>query len=135
MREFLYYSTKARTSGNFDLQNLMKAGRMDIVCNVIIAVFFLSHKLRENVKLHLVFHGMPCPPRHLILESDPEIPISKKDVSGLIIRGNVFYCDSDNYGEGIYINPNSGTGKIITIPAHYTVKFIPSKKLQKRMNN
>ncbi|MCD6422847.1 MAG: HU family DNA-binding protein [Elusimicrobia bacterium] len=28
-----------------------------------------------------------------------------------------------------------GTGKIITIPAYYTVKFIPSKKLQKRMNN
>ncbi len=86
MREFLYYSTKARTSGNFDLQNLMKAGRMDIVCNVIIAAFFLSHKLREDVHLHLIFTGPPCPPRHLEFISNKKMPISKKDVAGLIKR-------------------------------------------------
>ncbi len=86
MREFIYYSNKARTSGNFSLDDLMKAGRMDIVCNVIIACFFLSHKIREDVKLHLILSGPPCPPRHLEFISNKDMPISKKDVAGLIKR-------------------------------------------------
>lgn len=86
MREFIYYSKNAVTTGNFDLSNLMKAGRMDIACNVIIDTFFLSHAVREDVKLHLVFEGPPNPPMHLIFEYDKEMPISKKDVAGLIKR-------------------------------------------------
>ena len=86
MRELIYYSSKARTSGNFDTGELMKAGRMDIVCNVIISVFFLSHKMRDDVKLHLIFMGQPNPPMHLEFVSDSEMPISKKDVAGLIKR-------------------------------------------------
>jgi len=84
MREFIYYSGKARTSGNW--QDLMKAGRMDIVCNVIIAVLFLSKKMREDIKLHLIFGGQPNPPQHLEFISDKDMPISKKDVAGLIKR-------------------------------------------------
>jgi PKD repeat protein len=34
------------------------------------------------------------------------------DVSGLIVSGNIFYGDSDGMGEGIYINPYSGAGKV-----------------------
>jgi len=86
MREFIYYSTKARTSGNFDTDDLMKAGRMDIVCNVIISTFFLSHKMREDVHLHLIFTGPPNPPMHLEFVSNEDMPISKKDVAGLIKR-------------------------------------------------
>jgi tRNA pseudouridine-54 N-methylase len=86
MREFVYYSAKARTSGNFDTSDLMSAGRMDIVCNVIISVFFLSHKTREDVHLHLIFDGQPNPPMHLEFISNPEMSISKKDVAGLIKR-------------------------------------------------
>jgi len=84
MREFIYYSGKARTSGNFDTSELMQAGRMDIVCNVIISALFLSHKMREDVHLHLIFMGQPTPPRHLEFVSNKEIPISKKDVASLI---------------------------------------------------
>lgn len=86
VREFIYFSNKARTSGNFDMGNLMKAGRMDVACNVIIQGLFLSHKLREDVHLHLIFNGPPNPPMHLELISDEEMPISKKDVAGLIKR-------------------------------------------------
>ena len=86
MREFIYYSEKARTSGNFDARELMKAGRMDIVCNVIIQALFLSNKLRDNVHLHLIFNGAPNPPMHLEFVSDKELPISKKDIAGLIKR-------------------------------------------------
>ncbi|OYT40809.1 hypothetical protein B6U80_02335 [Candidatus Pacearchaeota archaeon ex4484_26] len=84
MREFIYFSAKGRTSGNF--HDLMKAGRMDIVIHVIIASFFLSNKLRGDVKLHLILNGPPDAPKHLEFVSDEQMPISKKDVSGLIKR-------------------------------------------------
>lgn len=86
MREFIFYSKKARTSGNF--KDLMKAGRIDIVCNVIIQTLFLSHKLRDNIHLHLVFHGPPNKPRHLEIISNKldKNLISKKDIAGLLKR-------------------------------------------------
>jgi len=92
MRNFIYYSKKARTSGNFDLQNLMKAGRMDIACQIVIMSFFVSHHLREDVKLHLIFDGAPDPPKHLELspgenfmaDEEHRIDISKKDVGSLL---------------------------------------------------
>jgi tRNA (pseudouridine54-N1)-methyltransferase len=98
MREFVYFSQSARTSGNFNTNELMKAGRMDIAIHVIIASFFLSHNVREDVKLHLVFYGQPTPPRHIeiILSKKKGVPetgkevesldISKKDIAGLIKR-------------------------------------------------
>jgi tRNA (pseudouridine54-N1)-methyltransferase len=89
VREFIYYSEKARTSGNFG-DDLMKAGRMDIACQIVIMAFFISHKLRQNVKLHLIFNGPPDAPKHIemfpgkALGEDSEHDISKKDVAGLI---------------------------------------------------
>ncbi len=96
MRTFVYFSGTARTSGNFNVNNLMKAGRMDIVMHTIIHAFFLSHKLRENVKLHLVFYGAPDPPKHIEMhvKTNRGVPktgknvgsldISKKDLGNLI---------------------------------------------------
>jgi len=86
MREFIYYSKSAVTAGNLIQDDLMKAGRMDIVCNVIISAFYLSNETRQDVKLHLIFEGPPNPPVHLIFEYDKEMPISKKDIAGLIKR-------------------------------------------------
>ena len=94
MREFIYYSNKGRTSGNFT--DLMKAGRMDIVCHIVINSFFLSKKMRDDVKLHLILNGPPDPPKHIEITADtsegmPEtgkevgsVDISKKDIAGLI---------------------------------------------------
>ncbi len=90
MREFIYFSKDARTTGNFDLNELMKAGRMDIACHVVIAALFLSHEMRRDVKLHLAFNGQPDPPKHLEMflgkeQGDKEnVEISKKDVANLI---------------------------------------------------
>lgn len=84
MRHFIYFSRRARTSGNF--KDLMKAGRMDIVIHVIINTFFISRQVREDVKLHLVFYGAPDPPKHIEIQITPKLDISKKDVSGLIKR-------------------------------------------------
>ncbi|MCX6749629.1 MAG: hypothetical protein NTW17_02695 [Candidatus Pacearchaeota archaeon] len=84
MRTFVYFSSSARTSGNFDINNLMDAGRLDIAMHVIINAFFLSHSLRDDVVLHLVFYGMPDPPKHIEIRVTKETSLSKKNVAGLI---------------------------------------------------
>lgn len=85
MRHFVYFSKSAVTSGGaLSDGNLMKAGRMDIAIHTIITGFFLSHDLRKDVKMHLVFYGMPDPPKHIEMQVKPELEISKKDVATLI---------------------------------------------------
>jgi len=94
MREIIYYSKNAVTSGNFIKDDLMKAGRMDIACQMVIMSFFVSNHMRTDVKLHLMFDGPPDAPKHLeLFPGKPElgdikdkIDISKKDVAGLIKR-------------------------------------------------
>lgn len=90
MREFVYFSKKARTSGVF--RDLMSAGRLDIACHTIIMSFFVSRARRENVKLHLFFYGRPDPPKHIELVIGREeteqrgLSVSKKDIAGLLKR-------------------------------------------------
>ena len=91
MREFLYYSRSAPTSGKAIGDDLMKSGRLDIAIHTVIAVFFLSHKIRADTKLNLVFTGMPDPPKHLeflpVTEGKTgidKIYLNKHDVSTII---------------------------------------------------
>lgn len=85
MREFMYYSGCAPTRGNFG-NDLMKAGRLDIALNSILGAFFISNRMREDVKLHLVFAGPPDPVKHLELEphKSEEVTLSKKDLLWII---------------------------------------------------
>lgn len=87
MREFVYFSKDAVTTGNFD--DLKSAGRLDIACHSIIQTFFVSNAIRRNTKLHLFFYGQPNPPVHIEIWSEKdgeEPPISKKDIGGLLER-------------------------------------------------
>ncbi len=91
MREFLYYSRSAPTTGKSIGDDLMKSGRLDIAIHTVIATFFLSHEVRADTKLHLIFTGMPDPPKHL--EFQPvtkgttgvdKIYLNKRDVATII---------------------------------------------------
>jgi tRNA (pseudouridine54-N1)-methyltransferase len=84
MREFVYFSQSARTSGNFDTKELMKAGRMDIAIHSFIQGVFLSHGFRKDTKFHFVFYGQPTPPRHIEIQVKDKLEISKKDIGNLI---------------------------------------------------
>jgi tRNA (pseudouridine54-N1)-methyltransferase len=84
MREFVYFSQSARTSGNFDKDDLMKAGRMDIAIHSFIQGVFLSHGFRKDMKFHFIFYGMPDPPKHIEIQVKDDLEISKKDVGNLI---------------------------------------------------
>jgi len=91
MREFLYYSKTAPTSGSGVKEDLMKSGRLDIAIHTVISSFFLSHALREDTKLHLIFGGPPDPQKHLELlpattgkTGVDKIYLNKKDVASII---------------------------------------------------
>jgi len=84
MREFVYFSQSARTSGNFDTNDLMKAGRMDIAIHSFIQGVFLSHGFRKDMRFHFIFYGMPDPPKHIEIQVKDDLEISKKDVGNLI---------------------------------------------------
>ncbi len=91
MREFIYYSRTAPTAGHVIKEDLMKSGRLDIAIHSVIAAFFLSHKMRSDVKLHLIFAGPPDPVKHLEMKPVMEgqtgidkIYLSKKNVQDTI---------------------------------------------------
>jgi len=85
MRHFVYFSSKATTSGKaLSGGDLMKAGRIDIAIHSIISALFLSHAFRRDVKIHLVFYGMPDPPKHIEIQIKEGTPINKKDVAKII---------------------------------------------------
>ncbi|MEK6925749.1 MAG: hypothetical protein AABW50_00570 [Nanoarchaeota archaeon] len=85
MRHIIYFSSKAATSGKaLSDGNLMKAGRMDIAIHSLIQGLFLSHDFRKDVVFHLVFYGMPDPPKHIEIQVKEGTPISKRDVGNLI---------------------------------------------------
>jgi len=91
MREFIYYSRTAPTAGQAIKEDLMKSGRLDIAIHSVIASFFLSHKMRTDVKLHLIFAGPPDPVKHLEMKPVMEgitgidkIYLSKKNVQDVI---------------------------------------------------
>jgi len=84
MREFVYFSQSARTSGNFDVGKLMEAGRMDIAIHSFIQGVFLSHGFRKDAVFHFIFYGQPDPPKHIEIKVTDDLEISKKDVGNLI---------------------------------------------------
>jgi len=93
MRELIYYSRTAPTAGSYIREDLQESGRIDIAIHTIIAAFYLSHKIRSDMKLHLVFAGPPDPVKHIEMKPVTEgktgidkIYMGKKDVSGVLKR-------------------------------------------------
>lgn len=103
MREIIYYSRTAPTSGSYIGDNLQESGRIDIAIHTVIATFFLSHKIRADAKLHLCFAGPPTPPRHLFIHPVTEgktgldkIYLSKTNVSAVLKKMLYKYKEGEN---------------------------------------
>jgi tRNA (pseudouridine54-N1)-methyltransferase len=55
MRQFVVLGHDAPTRSDFSLDDLAgAAGRLDVLCRCVNAAFFLSHAIREDVRVHLV---------------------------------------------------------------------------------
>ena len=130
MRTFVYFSQSARTSGNFNSNNLMEAGRLDIAMHVIINAFFLSHKLRDDVVLHLIFYGMPDPPKHIELRVTQKTKLSKKDVGNLIKKILYKYKPGEKREviPGCFIEKKNFLGVINSLSAQRKDIFIMDEK-------
>lgn len=130
MRHFVYFSKSAATSGKALSGDLMKAGRIDIAIHTLIASFFLSHGIREDVKLHLVFYGMPDPPKHIEIQIKEGLDISKKDVAGLLKKTLYKYREGEKAEvfPGVYIEKKSFLNIIQELADEGKEIFILDKK-------
>ena len=55
MRQFVVIGHDAPTTPDFSLDDLAGgAGRLDVLCRCVTSAFFLSHDIREEVRVHLV---------------------------------------------------------------------------------
>ena len=55
MREFIVLGHEAPTTPDFSLDDIAGgAGRLDVLCRCVTSAFFLSHDIREDVRVHLV---------------------------------------------------------------------------------
>ena len=55
MRQFIVLGHDAPTTPDFSLDDLAGgAGRLDVLCRCVNSAFFLSHDIREEVRVHLV---------------------------------------------------------------------------------
>ncbi|SFR51273.1 tRNA (pseudouridine(54)-N(1))-methyltransferase TrmY [Halogeometricum limi] len=55
MRQFVIIGHDAPTTPDFSLDDLAGgAGRLDVLCRCVNSAFFLSHAIREDVRVHLV---------------------------------------------------------------------------------
>ncbi|MEM5807638.1 MAG: tRNA (pseudouridine(54)-N(1))-methyltransferase TrmY [Candidatus Aenigmatarchaeota archaeon] len=61
MREFILRTSKGSTDYKFDIDNLPKSGRMDIVCRCVINALFVSESIRRDTVIHVVLTGPPKP--------------------------------------------------------------------------
>ena len=59
----MLYSRRGKTSSNFSI--LRRAGRLDVVCECIVASFFMSHGIRRTVGFQAFLYGPPVPPVHI----------------------------------------------------------------------
>jgi len=66
MIEFILFSRRGRTNGNF--RTLREAGRLDVVHQCLLTAFFTSGALRRDVVFHAILGGPPHPPVHLIFD-------------------------------------------------------------------
>jgi Uncharacterized conserved protein len=54
MRQFIVLGHNAPTTADFSLDDLPGAGRLDVLCRCVGTAVFLSHGIREDVRVHLV---------------------------------------------------------------------------------
>lgn len=69
MREFILRARTAKT-GDFDINDLPAAGRMDIVCNSVSNALNIANELRKDTVMHVILEGSPEPPKLLSFHGD-----------------------------------------------------------------
>lgn len=99
MKRFIVTGHLASTAGNFSLNDLPGAGRMDVLCRCVNASFFLSHDFRRDVECYLVLCGEPEPPKTVMFSGEKVRYLSPDERSaGSLIKKPWHYRHAVNSG-------------------------------------
>lgn len=87
MREFILRALKGKTT-EFDIENLPKEGRMDLVCRCISNAVFISNDLRRDTVIHVVLDGPNDPPKIISFfgKDLKGVNFDEKDIAGHILK-------------------------------------------------
>ncbi len=69
-RTFIVRARTARTTSDFNLEDLPGAGRMDLVCRCISSALFISLDVRRDTVIHVVLEGPKEPPKTITFYGD-----------------------------------------------------------------
>ena len=70
MREFILRARKGPTSPDFSLDDLTRAGRMEIVAHCLANALFTAGHIRPDTTIHIVLDGPSAPPKTVRFESN-----------------------------------------------------------------
>lgn len=108
MREFILLALKATTNPDFNLLELPKAGRLDLVCRTISNTLFVSNDLRRDTAIHVCLNGPTNPPKTISfygsdlkgVEPD-EISIAKVIKKALLLGKNLNLNENKEVQQGV----------------------------------
>jgi tRNA (pseudouridine54-N1)-methyltransferase len=97
MVSFVVVGHHARTDGDFSLNDLPGAGRMDVLCRCVNASLFLSHDLRRDADCCLVLLGGPKSPKTVKVSGSSVRSLSpdERSAGALIKKALSIPCGSE----------------------------------------
>jgi len=106
----------ARTDGDFSLNDLPGAGRMDVLCRCVNASLFLSHDLRRDAECSLVLLGGPKGPKTVLFKGDGIRSLSpdERSAGALIKKALAIPCGSEfrEAAPGVFVR-NGGLERLL----------------------
>jgi tRNA (pseudouridine54-N1)-methyltransferase len=117
MASFAIVGHLARTDGDFSLNDLPGAGRMDVLCRCVNASLFLSHDLRRDVDCYLVLLGGPKGPKTVQFRGSEIRSLSpdERSAGALVKKALSIPCGSEfrEASPGVYVR-NGGLERLLT---------------------
>ncbi|MFZ1127434.1 tRNA (pseudouridine(54)-N(1))-methyltransferase TrmY [Methanoregula sp.] len=116
MASFAIVGHLARTDGDFSLNDLPGAGRMDVLCRCVNASLFLSHNLRRDADCSLVLLGGPKEPKTVQFRGNAIRSLSpdERSAGALIKKALSIPCGSEfrEAAPGVFVR-NGGLERLI----------------------
>jgi tRNA (pseudouridine54-N1)-methyltransferase len=115
MTSFAIVGHLARTDGDFSLNDLPGAGRMDVLCRCVNASLFLSHDLRRDVDCYLLLLGGPKTQKTVLFRGSELRSLSpdERSAGALVKKALSIPCGSEfrEAAPGVYVR-NGGLERL-----------------------
>lgn len=116
MSVFAVVGHLARTEGDFSLNDLPGAGRLDVLCRCVNASLFLSHDLRRDADCYLVLLGGSKAPKTVLFRGNGIRSLSpdERSAGALLKKALSIPCGSEfrEASPGVYVR-NGGLDRLL----------------------